>query len=292
MKNPVFIGSGVALATPFTDNGVNLPVYRKLIDFVINGHTDALITCGTTGEPSTMTDEERASVIACAVEQSDGRVPVIVGVGTNDTKKVLANAKQAAALGADALLIVTPYYNKATQKGLLMHYNLIADSTDLPVIIYNVPSRTGLSISPETIERLSHHPNIVGLKESSHDIERMTRLAMIPNLDLYSGDDDVVVPFLALGAKGVISVVANIYPAIMHEIVADWMSSNIEQSREKQLRIYPLVKALFSEVNPIPIKTALRELGFDMGPLRLPLCEMEDQNAAQLRAVMKDLALL
>lgn len=285
---PIFVGSGVALSTPFTQDGVNFAAYRKLIDYVLAGNTDALITCGTTGEPSTMTEKEKMEVIACCIDQNAGRVPVIAGVGGNDTKKVIENAKMAASLGADALLIVTPYYNKATQKGLIAHYNLVADATDLPVIIYNVPSRTGLTIAPETLEVLVRHPNISALKESSHDIERMTRLATIEGLTLYSGDDDVVLPFLSLGAKGVISVVANVCPSIMHEIVQDWMDGKVLDSRMKQLKVLDLAKALFYEVNPIPVKTALRLMGFDMGPLRLPLCEMEEANLQKLKAVLRN----
>ncbi len=294
-KTLVFQGSGTAMVTPFTeDGGPNLPVLDQLIEFQLSGGTDALIVCGTTGEPSTMDLSEEAQVIARAVERVHGRVPVIAGAGSNDTAFAIRSAKQAADLGADALLLVTPYYNKTTQAGLIRHFGAVADAVDKPLILYNVPSRTGLNMAPETLKTLSdEHPNIVAVKEASGDIVQAARIARLcPELAIYSGNDDSVVPILSLGGKGVISVVANVLPRLMHDMVADYLAGRTEEARQAQLRMLPMAEALFCEVNPIPVKTALRQMGFACGPLRLPLVDMQEAHLQKLLACLRDFSLI
>ncbi|MDR2514340.1 MAG: 4-hydroxy-tetrahydrodipicolinate synthase [Christensenellaceae bacterium] len=292
-KKTVFTGAATAMVTPFTQNGLNLKTLDALIDHQIEGGIDALVMCGTTGEPSTMTAEEEAQVIARALERAKGRVPVIAGAGSNDTAFAVHSAKQAERLGADALLLVTPYYNKTTQEGLIRHYTTIADATALPIILYNVPSRTGLNIAPQTMQRLAEHENIVGIKEASANIEQIVEVARLcPELALYSGNDDHVVPLLALGGKGVISVVSNVVPRLMHEMVQKWLSGDLKGALELQFNVNPLGKALFSEVNPIPVKTALRDMGFDVGPLRLPLIDMQEETHKLLRQRLAELKLI
>ena len=294
MNARVFTGSGVALATPFTNDGINFEAYGNLIEWHISSGTDALIACGTTGEPSTMTADEKMDVIRFAVDTAAGRVPVIAGTGGNDTREAVAQSRQAEKLGADALLVVTPYYNKTTQRGLVMHYNAIADAVDMPIIIYNVPSRTGLNMTPETLNTLSAHPNICGMKEASADITQITEMARLcgDKLALYSGNDDHVLPLLSLGGQGVISVVANVAPRQMHELVAAYMAGDIARSRQLQFQLNPLTKQLFIEVNPIPVKTALLLMGHDMGPLRMPLIDMAQGTLDSLTAAMKEFGLI
>jgi len=294
MNARVFTGSGVALATPFTDDGINFEAYGKLIEWQIASGTDALVACGTTGEPSTMTVDEKLDVISFAVEKGAGRVPVIAGTGGNDTREAVAQSRQAQKLGADALLVVTPYYNKTTQRGLVAHFHAIADAVDIPIIIYNVPTRTGLNMTAETLNKLSEHPNICGMKEASADITQITEMARLcgDKIALYSGNDDHVLPMLALGGQGVISVVANIAPRQMRELVAAYLAGDIYRSRQLQFALNPLTKQLFSEVNPIPVKTALRMMGYDMGPLRLPLIDMAQSNLNSLSAAMKEFGLI
>ncbi len=289
----IFEGSGVALATPFTENGISYDTLEKLVEFQIENGTDALIACGTTGEPATMTDDEQRSVIECVVKTASGRVPVIAGVGGNNTAHVIASAKAAQALGANALLAVTPYYNKCTDAGLLAHFTALADATDLPVILYNVPSRTGVNISPAIYESLCCHEKIAGIKEASGNIAQVVETArrIRGKAALYSGNDDQVVPLLSLGGNGVISVLANIMPKYVHNMVQNYLDGKIREACEMQLEINPLVSALFTEVNPIPIKTALRMIGFDMGPFRLPLTELEQKNYENLLMQMRSFGL-
>jgi len=289
----VFTGSCVALVTPFTDNGINFESLANLIEFQINGGTDAILVCGTTGEPPTMTREERYSVIGFTVEKVAKRVPVIAGTGGYNTAAVIEDSKEAERLGADALLIVTPYYNKTTQKGLIQHYAAIADTVHIPIIIYNVPSRTGLNVAPSTLKELSRIDNIVGIKEASGNIDQVTEMARLcgDRIDIYSGDDNIVVPILALGGKGVISVVANIAPRDTHEMVAKFLNGDIEGSRKLQFKLNPLIEALFLEVNPIPVKTALNLMGMNVGKLRLPLTDMSEQNLEILKKRMLEYGL-
>ena len=292
-KRVVFTGSATAMVTPFTGDGLNLKTLDQLVDYQLDGGTDALVVCGTTGEPSTMDISEEAVVISRTVERVGGRVPVIAGAGSNDTAFAVQSVKQAKNLGADALLLVTPYYNKTSQQGLIRHFLTIADATDLPILLYNVPSRTGLNLLPATLKELAKHENIVGVKEASGNIEQIAEIACTcPELALYSGNDDQVLPLLALGGKGVISVVANLLPGKTHDMVRLWMEGDIASSRALQFELFPLIKALFSEVNPIPVKTALCDMGFDCGPLRLPLIEMQEATHARLREEMHRMGLL
>ena len=292
-KRVVFTGSATAMVTPFTGDGLNLKTLDQLVDYQLAGGTDALVVCGTTGEPSTMDISEEAVVISRTVERVGGRVPVIAGAGSNDTAFAVQSVKQAKNLGADALLLVTPYYNKTSQQGLIRHFLTIADATDLPILLYNVPSRTGLNLLPATLKELAKHENIVGVKEASGNIEQIAEIACTcPELALYSGNDDQVLPLLALGGKGVISVVANLLPGKTHDMVRLWMEGDIAGSRALQFELFPLIKALFSEVNPIPVKTALCDMGFDCGPLRLPLIEMQEATHARQREEMRRMGLL
>lgn len=290
----IFQGSAVALATPFTTNGINFSELERLIEFQISNDTDALLVCGTTGEPSTMTMDEQHDVIKFAVEKTDKRIPVIAGVGGNNTAHVITCAKMAQDLGADALLAVTPYYNKCSNAGLLAHFTALADATDLPVILYNVPGRTGVNICPAVYEELCCHDKIAGIKEASGNISQIAEVARLTRgkAALYSGNDDHVVPLLSLGAAGVISVVANIMPKYMHNMVMNYLDGKMDAARDMQLEVNPLASAMFMEVNPIPIKTAMRLMGFDMGPLRLPLTEMSPANLDALKAQMRQYGLI
>ncbi|MFU0800750.1 MAG: 4-hydroxy-tetrahydrodipicolinate synthase [Xylanivirga thermophila] len=288
----IFTGSCVALSTPFNESGVNFDTLKNLLEFQISQSTDAILVCGTTGEPSTMSLEERNAVIEFTVEQVNGRVPVIAGTGGNCTDSVIKASRDAEGLGADALLIVTPYYNKTSQKGLVAHYNAVAEKVDLPIIIYNVPGRTGLNIKPETLLELSKIKNITGIKEASGNITQAVEMARLcPNMDMYSGNDDMVVPILSLGGKGVISVVANIAPKDTHDMVMKFLHGDVGGSRELQFKLKPLIDALFSEVNPIPVKTALNLMGFNMGNLRLPLVELSEKNLQLLKTRMMNYGL-
>lgn len=275
----IFKGSGTAIITPFDSEGVNYQTFGQLIDYQLNNGTDALIVLGTTGEPSTMTDEEKAEVIEFAVDYVNGKIPVIAGIGTNNTAKCITNAKTAASIGADGLLVVTPYYNKCTQKGLIQHYYAIADSTDLPVIVYNVPSRTGLNVLPQTYLELSKHQNIVAIKEACGNIEQVCKTAALvkDKMAIYSGDDACILPILALGGSGVISVVSNAVPDIVSNLCKSFFEGDLETAQDLQFKILPLINVLFSEVSPIPVKAAMSMLGFDCGKPRLPLTESENQ---------------
>ena len=289
MKKVLFKGVGTAIATPFGSNGVNLSAFKKLLDFQLSNSVDSLVVCGTTGEAATMSDDEKSSVISCAVDFVADRVPVIAGCGSNDTNKAISNAKLAESLGVDGLLIVTPYYNKCTQSGLISHYSKIAESVSIPIILYNVPSRTGVNIEPETCLELSKIPNIVAIKEASGNISQVAKIAALckDNLFIYSGNDDQVLPILSLGGIGVISVLSNIKPLETHNMVASFFDGNLADSKNLQLDLLPLISALFCEVNPIPVKYALNVLGFDFGLPRLPLCELSSKNKVLLDNLLK-----
>lgn len=289
----LFRGSGVALVTPFKNGLVNYEKIQELIEWHIENKTDAIIICGTTGEASTMTKEEKKEAIRFTIEKVNGRIPVIAGTGGNNTADVIEMSKYAQNVGADGLLIVTPYYNKTTQKGLMAHYTAVADEVNIPIIVYNVPGRTGLNILPKTVAELSKHPNIAGLKEACGDISQIADVARLcpENFAIYSGNDDQVVPILSLGGLGVISVIANIMPKETHDMVHKYLERDIEESRKIQLNMNGLVHSLFIETSPIPVKTAMRLLGMDSGEVRLPLVEMESKNKEILINEMKAVGL-
>ena len=287
----LFKGAGVALVTPFTEaKSVNYEELEKLLEFQIANGTDAIIVCGTTGEPVTMTEEERLSVIYFTVEKVNKRVPVIAGTGMNSTKAMVEFSKKAEYIGADGLLTVTPYYNKATQNGLYEHYKKLAQSVKLPIILYNVPSRTGLNLLPKTAVRLGKEfKNIVAVKEASGNISQVAELLSLAgeDLDVYSGNDDQIIPILSLGGIGVISVLSNIAPKDTHDMVWEYLNGNIKRATELQLKYIELIKVLFCEVNPIPIKKALELKGFSVGKPRLPLTELEEEHIELLKKAME-----
>ncbi|MBE5944558.1 MAG: 4-hydroxy-tetrahydrodipicolinate synthase [Lachnospiraceae bacterium] len=291
----IFTGSGVAIVTPFLENGeVDYESFRGLIEFHIANGTDSIIVCGTTGESSTLTHEEHIECIRFCAEVVAKRVPVIAGTGSNCTETAIYLSQEAEKAGVDGLLIVTPYYNKATQKGLINHYTAIANSVSLPIILYNVPSRTGVNILPETAVYLAKNvDNIVGIKEATGNISQVAKLMSLADgcLDLYSGNDDQVVPILSLGGKGVISVIANIAPKQTHDLVAKYLEGDVKGSMELQLKSIELCDALFCEVNPIPVKKAVELMGLCGGKLRMPLSEMEPANAERLEKAMRDFGL-
>ena len=284
MKKILFTGCGTAIATPFDKNGVNLKEFAKLVEDQISNGVDALIVCGTTGEATTMTKEEKIATIKCAIEVSKKRVPIIAGTGANDTLAAIEMTKIAEDLGVDGALVVTPYYNKTTQAGLIAHYSAIANSTKLPIILYSVPSRTGLNILPSTCLELSKIPNIVAIKEASGNLSQVAEIASLCSdlLTIYSGNDDQILPILSLGGKGVISVLSNIKPKFTHDMVMNFINGNLEAAKESQLKAIPLIKALFCEVNPIPVKAALNMVGYNFGTPRLPLIEMSEKGKEQL----------
>ncbi len=290
MKKLPFIGSGVALVTPFTENGVNFDVLEELLNFQIENETDAVIICGTTGEPATMSVEEKKDVIKFTVEKVAGRVPVIAGTGSNNTKHVIEMSQYAQNVGADGILIVTPYYNKTTQRGLILHYKTIAYNVDIPIIMYNVPSRTGLNMTAKSVYELSKIENIVAIKEASGNFTQIAEIANLceDNLYIYSGNDDQVVPMMALGAKGVISVSANVIPNDVHNMVRNFMNGNIKEAKELQLKAVNLINALFSEVNPIPVKEAVRQIGFDVGKCRMPLVDMDEGGQLKIAEALEN----
>lgn len=293
---PIFKGAGVAIVTPMKASGeVNYDKLSEIIEDQIAGQTDAIIICGTTGESSTLTHEEHVEVIRYCIEKVAKRVPVIAGTGSNCTETAVYLSQEAEKAGADGVLLVTPYYNKATQKGLIAHYTKIANAISIPVILYNVPSRTGCNLLPETVaELVKNVDNIVGIKEASGNISQIVKLMHLTdgNIELYSGNDDQVVPILALGGIGVISVVSNVAPKYMHDMVAKFLDGDIAGSTKMQLDAIPLCNALFCEVNPIPVKAALNLQGKEVGSLRAPLTEMEPQNQEVLKNVMKDMGIL
>ncbi len=290
MKNTVFTGAATAIVTPLTKDGVDYEQFGRLIDWQINEGIDAIVAVGTTGEGSTLTDEEHKQAIKFCVDRVGGRVPVIAGTGSNDTAYAIEMTKFACEAGADAMLLVTPYYNKATQKGLIESFKAIADASSKPCILYNVPSRTGCNLTPASAAVLAEHPNIVAIKEASGNISQIAELAHLvgDKMDIYSGNDDQIVPILSLGGKGVISVLSNIMPKATHDICQLFFDGKVEESRRLQLELLPLVNALFCEVNPIPAKAAVAAMGYCENYLRLPLTKMESHNEAKLLALMKE----
>ena len=289
MKKTVFTGAATAIVTPLTENGIDYEQFGRLIDWQIEKGIDAIVAVGTTGEGSTLTDEEHKAAIKFCVERVAGRVPVIAGTGSNDTAYAIELTKYASEVGADAVLLVTPYYNKATQKGLIKSFWATADASTVPCILYNVPSRTGCNLTPASCATLADHPNIVAIKEASGNISQIAELAHLvgDKMDIYSGNDDQIVPILSLGGKGVISVLSNIMPKETSDMCKMFMSGDTKGARELQLRLLPLVNALFCEVNPIPVKAAVAAMGFCEDYLRLPLTPMEDANKEKLLALMK-----
>ena len=291
----IFFFLCVAIVTPMKENGdVNFEKLGEILEEQIAEGTDAVIICGTTGESSTMTHEEHLEAIKYTVDKVNKRIPVIAGTGSNCTETAIYLSKEAEQYGADGLLLVTPYYNKATQKGLIAHYTAVANAVKLPIILYNVASRTGCNITPETAAYLAEHvENIVGIKEASGNISQVAQIAALTKgkMDIYSGNDDQIVPILSLGGKGVISVLSNVAPKYTHEIVAKFMEGEVKESCEMQLAALPLVHALFSEVNPIPVKAAMNLMGKEVGPLRMPLTEMEEEHKEALKKAMTDFGL-
>ncbi|MBO4217765.1 MAG: 4-hydroxy-tetrahydrodipicolinate synthase [Clostridia bacterium] len=288
MKQTVFKGAGTALCTPFSNGLINYEAYDRLLDFQLASRVDAVIVCGTTGEGSTLTDEEHRELIAHSVKYVNGRIPVIAGTGSNDTAYAVDLSKYAESAGADALLQVTPYYNKASQSGLVAHFGAVAEAVNIPIILYNVPSRTGTNIKPETLKRLAGYDNIVAVKEASGDISQVAKIrAICPELDVYSGNDDQTLPVLSLGGKGVISVLSNIMPDAVHDMCEAYFNGDTARAEELQLGTVGIDGALFSDVNPIMVKTALAYMGLCSGELRLPLTPSGEENNARLLAEMK-----
>ena len=294
MKKILFKGCGTAIVTPFNENGVNFDEFKKLIEFQISEGVDALIVCGTTGESSTMTLDERKQTIEFAVKTANHRVPIIAGTGGNCTQSVINFTNWAESAGVDGALLVTPYYNKTTQAGLIAHYSAIASQTKLPIILYSVPSRTGVNITPETCLELSKISNIVAIKEASGNLSQIAEIKALcrENLHVYSGNDDQIVPILSLGGLGVISVLSNIMPKYTHDIVENFLNGKIVEATDMQLDAIYLIKALFSEVNPIPVKAALNMIGYNVGTPRLPLIEMSEKGQAKLKEELKNFNLL
>ena len=290
MKEILFKGCGTAIATPFTEDGINFEEFKNLIEFQIEQGVDSIIVCGTTGESSTMTEEERKQTIKFAIDTANKRIPVIAGTGANNTKSAIEMSKYAESVGADGLLIVTPYYNKTTQAGLIAHYSAIAKEVTIPIVLYSVPSRTGVNINPETCLELSKIQNIVAIKEASGNISQVAKIASLcgDNLNIYSGNDDQIIPILSLGGLGVISVLSNIEPKFTHNMIQNYIDGNIKEACEAQLKCLPLVDALFCEVNPIPVKEAINLLGYNYGIPRLPLIPLSEVGKQKLEKAMKD----
>ena len=290
MKKPIFRGAGVAIITPYTEDGVNFPELGRIIEDQIKNGTDAIVITGTTGESATMTDEEHRATIKFAVDQVKGRIPVIAGTGSNETAYAVELSQYAEEVGADAVLVVTPYYNKCTQRGLLAHYMAIADAINIPIVLYDVPSRTGVGITTETYVKLAKHPNIVAVKEANGDLSKILRLraAVGDDLVVYSGNDDQIVPILSLGGQGVISVLSNVAPQETHDICQAYFDGDTEKAMKLQIQYTDLIDALFCEVNPIPVKVAMRKIGYAAGPLRMPLCEMEPEHEQQLEKALRN----
>ncbi|WIW71483.1 4-hydroxy-tetrahydrodipicolinate synthase [Anaerosinus gibii] len=288
MKEIMFKGAGVAIITPFNETGIDFNELARLIDFNIENGTDAIIITGTTGESATMTDEEHKEAIKFTINHVNKRIPVIAGTGSNDTAYAMQLSKYAQEVGADGLLLVTPYYNKCSQKGLIKHFTYIADHTNIPIILYNVPSRTGVNIALDTYIELAKHPRIVAVKEASGDLSAIIKIkeACGDNLHIYSGNDDQIVPILSIGGIGVISVLSNVMPKEAHDICQLYFDGKVKESAELQIKLLTLINTLFIEVNPIPVKTALGLMGYKVGDLRMPLCEMAEGNLAKLKEVL------
>lgn len=295
MKKTIFKGAGVALITPMNEDGsVNYDTLSQLIEFQIKNGTDAIITCGTTGESATLSFEEKLKVIKFTIEKTAKRIPVIAGTGCNNTETALESSLKAQELGADGLLIVTPYYNKTSQSGLIKHYTHIADKINIPIILYNVPSRTGVNIQPETCAELSKHPNICAIKEASGDISQVAKIKNLcgENLNIYSGNDDQIVPLLSLGGIGVISVFSNICPKECHLIVKEYLEGNVKAASRMQIKYLELMNAMFCDVNPIPVKEALNMMGYGCGKCRMPLDILSEENYKKLESIMKKFSLI
>lgn len=295
MKQPIFTGAGVAIVTPFTaDNKVDFDALTELLEFQIANHTDAIIICGTTGEGSTLSDEEHIAAIKHTVNVVNKRIPVIASTGSNDTEYSLHLSLEAQQAGADALLLITPYYNKASQQGLIKHFTYVADRVELPIILYNVPSRTGCEIKPETYAALSKHPNIYGTKEATGNLSSIAKTMSLCGEDfyVYSGNDDQITSIMSLGGKGVISVLSNVLPQVAHDIAASALDGDFKKSAKLQLDYLELCDALFMDVNPIPVKVAMKMMGMKVGGLRLPLCEMTEENTKKLESILKKYKLI
>ena len=292
-NKPIFTGAATALVTPLNENGVDYPALEKLINWQIDSGIDALVICGTTGEASTLTDEEHRQVLKFSAEVVNGRVPIIAGTGSNDTAYAIDMTKYACEIGYDAMLVVTPYYNKTTQRGLIAMFTAIADASTKPLILYNVPSRTGVNIEPATYAALADHPNIAAIKEAGGNISKIVETAALvgDKLTIYSGNDDQIVPILACGGKGVISVLSNVVPKETSDICHTFFAGNVKEAMDMQIKYLPLTNALFCEVNPIPAKAAMAALGFCENYVRLPLVTMEEGHEAMLRQKMRDLGL-
>lgn len=295
MKNPIFTGAGVAIITPFTAEGkVNEKVLAEIIEYQISHSTDAIVICGTTGESATLDHNEHTQAIKIAVDVTAGRIPVIAGTGSNDTAYALKLSNDAEKLGVDGLLMVTPYYNKASQEGLIKHFNYVADRVSTPIILYNVPSRTGCEIKPETYAELAKHKMIYAAKEATGNLSSIAKtISLVPeDFAIYSGNDDQITPIMSLGGKGVISVLSNILPQVAHDIAQTALDGDFKKSAELQLKYLELCNAMFMDVNPIPVKVAMRMMGFDVGPLRLPLCDMTPANTEKLKSVLQKYELI
>lgn len=295
MKNPIFTGAGVAIITPFTADGkVNEKVLAEIIEYQISHSTDAIVICGTTGESATLDHNEHTQAIKVAVDVTAGRIPVIAGTGSNDTAYALKLSNDAEKLGVDGLLMVTPYYNKASQEGLIKHFNYVADRVSTPIILYNVPSRTGCEIKPETYAELAKHKMIYAAKEATGNLSSIAKtISLVPeDFAIYSGNDDQITPIMSLGGKGVISVLSNILPQVAHDIAQSALDSDFKKSAELQLKYLELCNAMFMDVNPIPVKAAMRMMGIDVGPLRLPLCDMTPANTEKLKSVLQKYELI
>lgn len=295
MKNPIFTGAGVAIITPFTADGkVNEEVLAEIIEYQISHSTDAIVICGTTGESATLDHNEHTQAIKVAVDVTAGRIPVIAGTGSNDTAYALKLSNDAEKLGVDGLLMVTPYYNKASQEGLIKHFNYVADRVSTPIILYNVPSRTGCEIKPETYAELAKHKMIYAAKEATGNLSSIAKtISLVPeDFTIYSGNDDQITPIMSLGGKGVISVLSNILPQVAHDIAQSALDGDFKKSAELQLKYLELCNAMFMDVNPIPVKVAMRLMGIDVGPLRLPLCDMTPANTEKLKSVLQKYELI
>ena len=294
MHGNLFYGCGTALVTPFKGNRVDFDALEGLIDWQLDCGADAIVVLGTTGEPATVTESERSAIVECAAARCLHRAPLVVGAGSNDTRKAIAQSIEARRLGADALLVVTPYYNRASRAGLIGHYNAVADSVDIPVIMYNVPARTGVNLDADTVAELARHPNLCAVKEASGSLRQMTDLARAcaDGIAIYCGNDDQVPAAMALGARGVISVAANIIPGVMSDMVSDWLRGEPKKCLETQLEYLPLIRLLFDEVNPIPVKAALALMGRIENTLRLPLCPLDAEKEEQLRRALKRVGII
>lgn len=295
MKNPIFTGAGVAIITPFTADGkVNEKVLAEIIEYQISHSTDAIVICGTTGESATLDHNEHTQAIKVAVDVTAGRIPVIAGTGSNDTAYALKLSNDAEKLGVVGLLMVTPYYNKASQEGLIKHFNYVADRVSTPIILYNVPSRTGCEIKPETYAELAKHKMIYAAKEATGNLSSIAKtISLVPeDFAIYSGNDDQITPIMSLGGKGVISVLSNILPQVAHDIAQTALDGDFKKSAELQLKYLELCNAMFMDVNPIPVKVAMRMMGIDVGPLRLPLCDMTPANTEKLKSVLQKYELI